>query len=122
MLPKIFYNNQCSLCNIEINHYKKKCDTIKWIGIHDNLNSNKEINKTQKQLIRRLHLMINNEIFVGVDAFIYIWSKIPSYKFLSKIVKLPIIYHIAIVLYEIIAFFLYLKNYKQISKINKNDH
>lgn len=117
MLPKVFYNDQCSICKIEINHYKKKCKTIEWKSIDDNLG----INKTQKQLIRRLHLQINNEILIGVDAFIYIWSKIPSYKFISKIIKLPIVYQIAVFFYEILSFLLYLKNYKQIIKISKNN-
>ena len=78
-----------------------------------------EINKNSKQLLRRLHVKINDEILVGVDAFIYIWSKIPKYKFLSTLIKLPIFYQLSIILYEILAFLLYLKNFKQIKQLEK---
>ena len=32
MLTKVFYNDECAVCNIEIDHYKKKCATIEWAG------------------------------------------------------------------------------------------
>ena len=114
MLPKVFYNDECKICSLEINHYKKKCNLIEWKGIHKDNDTLKSIDKTNKQLIRRLHLEIDNEILVGVDAFIFIWSQIPAYKLLSKIIKLPIIYQIALAVYEFLALLLYLKNYKQV--------
>ena len=119
MKPKVYYNDECSICRIEINHYKKICNSIEWMGIHKNKDILFKIEKSPKQLIRRLHVKINNKLLIGVDAFIFIWSEIPKYKFLSKIVKLPIIYHFAIIFYEILAFFLYLKNFYQIKKLSK---
>ena len=119
MLPKVFYNDECSVCNIEIDHYKKRCTSIEWVGIHQAHNIKKYINKTPKEIIRRLHLKKNDEILIGVDAFIYIWSQIPKYKILSIFVKFPIIYHLSKILYEILAFLLYLKNYNQIQKLSK---
>ena len=89
------------------------------MGIHQTPNIKKYINKTPKEIIRRLHLKKNDEILIGVDAFVYIWSQIPKYKFLSIFVKLPIIYHLSKILYEILAFLLYLKNYNQIQKLSK---
>jgi predicted DCC family thiol-disulfide oxidoreductase YuxK len=120
MKAKVFYNDECSLCSIEINHYKNKCNSIEWKGIHKDSNAIKNINKSKKQLIRRLHVKENDELMIGVDAFIYIWDKIPAYKFLSKIVKFPLIYPIAFILYEFLSFLLYLKNYKQIDKISND--
>ena len=118
MPPKVFYNNECMICNIEINHYKKKCNSIEWRGIFNIKNIKNEINITPKQLARRLHVKNNDELLIGVDAFIFIWSYIPRYKFLSKLLKIPVIYFFANIFYEIIAFLLYLKNYSQINKIN----
>ena len=117
-MPRVFYNDECLICSLEINHYRNKCNSIEWMGIHKNSNIHKEINKTNKQIIRRLHLENNGEILVGVDAFIFIWSQIPSYKLLSKVIKFPGIYHFAIFFYEFLAFFLYVKNYKHVKKIN----
>ena len=36
-----------------------------------------------------------------------------------KFVKLPIVYHFAVLIYEILAFFLYLKNYSHVKKLSK---
>ena len=118
MISKVYYNNQCSICRLEINHYKKNCNTIDWQDIDHLSGSETEINRTYKQLLRRLHVKNNNKIFVGVDAFIIIWSQIPRYKTLAKIIKIPIIYHLAFVTYEILALFLYFKNYSQKRKLN----
>ena len=87
--------------------------------IHKNTNTHNEINKTKKQMIRRLHLKKNNEILIGVDVFIYIWSQIPAYKFLSKLIELPIIYQFSNIFYEVLALLLYLKNYRQVARSKK---
>ena len=119
MKPKVYFNDQCSICKIEINHYKSKCDAIEWKDIHNINNIHNEINKEPKQLIRRLHVFNDGELIVGVDAMIFIWSKIQGYKYLSTWFKIPIIYHMAFISYEIIAFLLYLKNYRHIKTLNK---
>ena len=116
MKPNVYYNEKCSICRIEINHYKKNCDSINWVDININKNSYNDIKINKNQLLRRIHVKNNDQILVGIDAFIFIWSKIPKYKFLSKILKFTIFYYIAIVFYEILAFFLYIKNIKQFNK------
>ena len=121
MSLKVFYNNDCSICRLEINHYKKISNNIEWNDITTIKNIKKKINRSPTKLIKRLHVISNNKIFVGVDAFILIWSKIPKYKRLGKIISLPLIYHFAIIIYEVLAFFLYIKNFNQIKKLN-NKH
>ena len=32
MLPKVFYNDECSVCNIEIDHYKKNVQLLNGLG------------------------------------------------------------------------------------------
>ena len=68
--------------------------------------------------LRRLHVKENGKIIEGAEAFLYVWKKIPKYKFLYKFFKLPIIFTIFKYGYEIIAFFLYLKNKKQLKKLS----
>ena len=76
-----------------------------------------ETSKNSKELLRRLHVKEGEKITQGAEAFLLLWKKIPKYKFLYKFLKLPIIFSLFSFGYEIIAFFLYLKNKKQI-KIN----
>ena len=54
------------------------------------------------------------KVLEGAEAFLYVWQKIPKYRFLYKFFKLPIIFTIFKYGYEIVAYFLYLKNKKQL--------
>ncbi len=112
---KIFFNNSCKICRTEINLYKKEnIEDLNWIDITNNLSVEKEINKTDRELLRRLHVKFDNKVYVGVDAFLLIWKKIPKYKFLYNIFKLPVFYQIFYILYEIAAVLLFIKNRKQL--------
>ena len=55
-----------------------------------------------------------NKIIGGAEAFLLVWKKIPKYKLLYSFFKLPIIFTIFKIGYEIVAYFLYLKNKKQL--------
>ena len=113
---KVYYNNNCTVCRIEINHYiRKKAENIEWIDISHNKEAEIELNKNAKELLRRLHIKYNNEIFEGAKAFIILWDKLPGYRWLSKLAALPIIYQIFYLTYEIIAVCLYLKNRGQLN-------
>ena len=112
---KIYFNNSCKICRSEINLYKKeKIEEIDWIDITNNELAEKETNKDDKQLLRRLHVKDNDKVLEGAEAFLYVWQKIPKYRFLYKFFKLPIIFTIFNYGYEIVAYFLYLKNKKQL--------
>ena len=116
---KVYFNNSCKICKAEIDLYKKqKINEIDWIDITDNELAEKETSKDSKQLLRRLHIKDGEKIFGGAEAFLLLWKKMPKYKFLYNFFKLPIIFSIFSVVYEIVAFFLYLKNRKQLKKTN----
>ena len=112
---KVYFNNSCRICKAEIDLYKKeKIQEIDWIDITDNSSAEKETSKTDKELLRRLHVKDGEKVLEGAEAFLVLWKKIPKYKFLYNFFKLPIIFSLFSILYEIVAFFLYIKNKKQI--------
>ena len=112
---KVYFNNSCKICKAEIDLYKKeKIDEIDWVDITDNNSAIKETSKDSKELLRRLHVKDGEKVLEGADAFLLLWKKMPKYKFLYNFFKLPIIFNIFSVVYEILAFFLYLKNKKQL--------
>jgi len=112
---KVFFNNSCKICRSEINLYKKEnIKDIDWIDITNNSDAEKETSRNDKELLRRLHVKENGKIIQGAEAFLFVWRKIPKYKFLYKFFKLPIIFTVFKFGYEMIAFFLYLKNKKQL--------
>ena len=112
---KVYFNNSCKICKAEIDLYKKeKIDEIDWIDITNNDSAEIETSKNDKELLRRLHVKDGERVLQGAAAFLILWKKIPKYKFLYKFFKLPIIFQLFSLIYEIVAFFLYLKNKKQL--------
>ena len=113
----VYFNNSCSICRAEINLYKKQeTQDIKWVDITNNKNAGLETKKNDKTLLRRLHIKDGTNVIAGAEAFLLVWKKIPKYRFLYYFFKKPIIYNLFSIFYEIIAFFLYIKNKKQLSK------
>ena len=112
---KVYFNNSCKICKAEIDLYKKeKIKEIDWVDITNNDLAEIETSKSDKELLRRLHVIENQKVVEGAGAFLLLWKKMPKYKFLYNIFKLPIIFQLFSIFYEIVAFFLYLKNKKQL--------
>ena len=112
---KVYFNNSCKICKAEIDLYKKeKITEIDWIDITNNNLAKKETSKNSKELLRRLHIKDGDKVIQGAEAFIILWKKMPKYKFLYNFFKLPIIFNLFSLGYEVVAFFLYLKNKKQL--------
>ena len=120
IIMKVYYNNSCKICKAEIDLYKKEeTQEINWIDITNNKIAEKETSKDSKQLLRRLHVKDGEQVIGGAAAFLLLWKKIPKYKFLYNFFKLPIIFNIFLLIYELVAFFLYLKNKKQLNLTEK---
>jgi predicted DCC family thiol-disulfide oxidoreductase YuxK len=112
---KVYFNNSCKICRTEINLYKKEnIKEIDWIDITNNTVAQKETSRNEKELLRRLHIIEENKVIEGAEAFLYVWKKIPKYKFLYSFFKLPIVFTLFRFGYEVVAYFLYLKNKKQL--------
>ena len=120
MKIKVFFNNSCNICKIEIDHYKKNSnEDIEWVDITNNQQALDLTSKSKEELLRRLHVIDNGQVVGGAKAFIIIWSKIPKYNFLAKILSfkpLFILFHYA---YEFVAYFLFLKNKHQLNEKTK---
>ena len=115
MAIKVFFNNSCNVCRLEINHYKKIADSnLEWIDITNNEAALKLPSKSQEELLRRLHVIDDGKVIGGAKAFIIIWSKIPKYNFLAKIFSIKPLFVLFHYGYEVIAYFLFLKNKHQL--------
>jgi len=115
VIMKVYFNNSCKICKAEIDLYKKeKIQEIDWVDITNNNLAEKETSKNNKELLRRLHVKEGDKITEGAAAFLILWKKIPKYRFLYNFFRLPIIFNLFSFGYEIVAFFLYLKNKNQL--------
>ena len=85
----VYYDDQCPLCTREINFYKRKIEPkdAHWEAI-SNINEEK-IDKGKA--LEKLHVSDSNgNLFVGTDAFIEIWARIPQLNKIAKVMKIPI--------------------------------
>ena len=111
MKIKVFFNNSCYVCRKEINHYKNICkDNFNWIDINNSETAKKLTSKSLKELLRRIHVIENNRVISGAEAFLIIWKNIPRLNFLYKIFKIKPLFLIFFVMYEVAALILFLKN------------
>ena len=113
--PKVYFNNSCSVCRMEINHYKKFNEKLGWIDVTNNKEAQKETAKSSAELIRRLHVEQDGKIYQGIDAFLIVWSRLPKYRWLYKLIKTPGIYHASYIAYECLAYMLFIKNKGQLA-------
>ena len=114
-IPKVYFNNSCSVCRMEINHYKKFNEKLGWIDVTNNKEAQKETAKSSAELIRRLHVEQDGKIYQGIDAFLIVWSRLPKYRWLYKLVKTPGISHASYIAYECLAYILFIKNKGQLA-------
>ena len=58
MKIKVFFNNSCNICKMEIDHYKKHSDdNLEWVDITNNQEAINLTSKSSAELLRRLHVM-----------------------------------------------------------------
>ena len=85
---KVYFNNSCKICRTEINLYKKEnIKEIDWIDITNNSLAQKETSKNDKELLRRLHVIDENKLIEGAEAFFIYGKKFLNIKFFIKFLK-----------------------------------
>ena len=63
MKIKVFFNNSCNICKMEIDHYKKHSDNnLEWVDITNNQEAINLTSKSSAELLRRLHVIDNGEV------------------------------------------------------------
>ena len=88
---KVYFDGLCYLCSAEIGHYRKLkgAEHIAFIDITKPEFSASEEGVDPIQVHQSMHARDRNgKLHVGLDAFICIWSEIPSLNFLVPIARL----------------------------------
>jgi uncharacterized protein len=104
----VYYNGACPVCRTEMNHYARRCETaavpVTFIDSSIRHGDLAEYGLRREHLERRVYLRsANGKILSGVAALASLWAQTPGYRWLSKVVSLPIMRSIAEVLYDHIA-------------------
>ncbi len=94
----VYYNGSCPICSAEISHYKAMAgkvapNTIQFLDITRPEIAPKlaGLGLTGDDAARRLYVQENNITHSGVAAFAKIWDRLPRYKWLGWLVRLPVI-------------------------------
>mgnify|MGYP001975106938 FL=1 len=99
----VFYDGKCGLCSREIGHYMKISPptTFIWHDIANEPQHLEKVNVSQSDALRRLHVSDQaGTIYIGIDAFIAIWKKLPRWRLLALICAIPGVRSILSLLYN----------------------
>ena len=101
----VLYNDNCSVCSLEINHYKAMCSKrnlpIAFEKISDQGSVLIESQLSIEDAKKRLHVRAaDGTLHIGVDAFLVIWATLPYYRWLGGAVSIPGIYTFVDLIYN----------------------
>jgi predicted DCC family thiol-disulfide oxidoreductase YuxK len=107
---KVYYNGSCTVCNTEINHYKKISNGINYLDVSCTLDEHIS-HLSKKELYRRMHVYFNGTLYKGSESFLVLWSKLPNWIWLSRLLGKPVLKQLWFIGYECLAFMLFVKNF-----------
>jgi predicted DCC family thiol-disulfide oxidoreductase YuxK len=98
----VLYNAACPVCAAEIDHYRRAAGRAgRPLRFHDlNGAGLSGWGVGRDAAARRLHVRHRGRVLSGVPAFIAIWSELPRYRWLARVVTLPGVRHSAEWLYD----------------------
>lgn len=92
----VYYDGSCPLCLAEINHYEK-LDTNAALELVDVSAPDFDgaAGLVRQQAMARFHVKLTNgETVSGARAFVEVWKKIPSWRWLAKVARVPGMIHL----------------------------
>ena len=99
----VFYDGKCGLCSKEINHYRKiaPAGIFNWQDITESAVELEKEGITLAEGLKLLHARdAEQQLHVGVDAFILIWKQLKRWRLLAFVISLPGIKHISNLAYR----------------------
>src|SRR5262249_48879092 len=103
--PTIYVNDTCPICAGEFGHYKavacRSGAALEVRNISDAPNDLKPYGIAEADLRRRLHIAdTDGRVVTGLEALIVVWSRLPYYRWLARLVRLPGAHQVMDALYE----------------------
>jgi uncharacterized protein len=102
---EVYFNGDCPVCRTEMTHYTNLCansqSKFQFIDSMQRPNEFAQCGLRREHLERRVYLRdANGGILSGMPALLHLWSKIPEYRWLSKVLALPVLKPISTLLYD----------------------
>jgi predicted DCC family thiol-disulfide oxidoreductase YuxK len=101
----VIYNETCPICSREVGQYARAARdagaAIEFLGLAEADLCQHGLDRDSAA--RAFHVVRDGRLMSGVDAFVALWAELPRWRWLSRIVSLPVIRPVAGVLYDNIA-------------------
>jgi len=100
----VLYNATCPVCNFEIQHYARYAGDNALPIRFDDLNSDarEAWGLDADTAARRLYVLHEGKLTSGVAAFLVLWTQMPRYRWLARVVGLPGIRQVACAAYDFV--------------------
>jgi len=89
--PVVFYDGACPLCSREIAHYRRidRAQRLRWVDAATEAKILAAHGLDLERAMAELHVLDGNGSWHrGVDAFLVIWSRLPAYRWLARLISI----------------------------------
>ena len=103
--PTTLYNGACPVCGPEIRRYQRidsgRRGDLGWQDVSQSPENLAALGLDLEDVKERLHVVDQSgRIHIGVDAFIVLWAALPGHRWLSVLVRAPLIRPVATWAYD----------------------
>lgn len=119
--PLVLYNGSCPICSREIEGYRRLAArfgvAVDFVDASRDDEALAALGLDADRAARRLHLLENGRLLAGVEAFAALWERLPGWRLVARLVRLPGVRALADFVYEgILAPLLYRWHMRRLSR------
>ncbi|QBF30959.1 thiol-disulfide oxidoreductase DCC family protein [Thalassococcus sp. S3] len=99
---RVLYNANCPVCSFEIGHYEAYASQKALPLRFEDLNETDLApwGLTRDEAARRLYVFKDGKLLSGISAFLAVWQDMPRYRWLARLVDMPVIRPLAERVYD----------------------
>ena len=103
--PTTLYNGACPVCGPEVRRYRRidarRGGDLGWRDIAQDPAILAGLGLDLEDVKERLHVVDGDgHIHIGVDAFAVLWAELPGHRWLSTLIRAPVIHSLARIVYD----------------------
>lgn len=97
---RVLYNETCPVCRFEIDGYRRSAAKDNLPIRFDGMGAAADWGLTPDQAARRLHVIHQGQLLSGIPAFLALWSAMPRWRWLARLVAVPGIHGASCLIYD----------------------
>lgn len=119
---RVLYNETCPVCRFEIDGYRRRAIKDGLPIRFEPIDSAESWGLSQDDAARRLHVWHDGKLHSGIAAFRVLWAQMPRWRWLARLVGLPVVAQASEWLYEhVLAAWLYRAHLRRQSRVKQVD-